>query len=91
MTTNRDGKSRILIDLLDNGPIWGAELARRIGRDQSRVSAHLKTMKENGLVQRKDVLPTSLLGGRLGKEWSLTTKGTDIATALKEMANNDRS
>lgn len=89
MTVKRDGQTRILVDLLDNGPIWGAELARRIGRDQSRVSAHLRTLQEKGLVIRKDVLPTALLGGRLGKEWSLTTKGTDIAATLKEMAKND--
>jgi predicted transcriptional regulator len=73
-------KQKILVTLLDRGPLQNSEIAKRVGITEQWCSETINALHEEGLIESQFITPR-----RINK---LTDKGTVVAKHLKEINAN---
>jgi DNA-binding MarR family transcriptional regulator len=73
-------KQKILIILLEKGPLQNSEIARRAGITEQWCSETINALYADGLIESQFITPR-----RINK---LTGRGLEIAKRLKEISEN---
>ncbi|MCL6578789.1 MAG: winged helix-turn-helix transcriptional regulator [Candidatus Bathyarchaeota archaeon] len=70
-------KQKILVTLLEKGPLQNSEIAKRVGITEQWCSETINALHTEGLIESQFITPR-----RINK---LTDKGTEVAKHLKEI------
>jgi len=73
-------KQKILVTLLEKGPLQNSEIAKRVGITEQWCSEMINTLHEEGLIESQFITPR-----RINK---LTKRGFEVAKHLKEINEN---
>jgi len=73
-------KQKILIILLEKGPLQNSDIAKRVGITEQWCSETINALYEEGLIESQFITPR-----RINK---LTGRGLEIAKRLKEISEN---
>jgi len=73
-------KQKILVILLEKGPLQNSEIAKSVGITEQWCSESISVLHAEGLIESQFVTPR-----RINK---LTEKGTVVARHLKEISTN---
>jgi DNA-binding Lrp family transcriptional regulator len=73
-------KQKILVTLLEKGPLQNSEIAKRVGITEQWCSETINALYEEGLIESQFITPR-----RINK---LTSMGIEIAKRLKEINEN---
>jgi predicted transcriptional regulator len=72
-------KQKILVTLLDHGPLQNSDIAKRVGITE-QCSQTVNALHREGLIKSEFISPRRIN--------SLTKKGVEIAKRLKEISEN---
>jgi Mn-dependent DtxR family transcriptional regulator len=73
-------KQKILITLLENGPLQNNNIAKRVGITEQWCSEVINTLYKDGLIESEFIAPR-----RINR---LSERGVEIARRLKEVSEN---
>jgi Mn-dependent DtxR family transcriptional regulator len=73
-------KQKILVILLEKGPLQNSEIAKRAGITEQWCSETINALQAEGLIESQFIIPR-----RINK---LTEKGMEVAKRLKEIEEN---
>jgi Mn-dependent DtxR family transcriptional regulator len=73
-------KQKILVILLEKGPLQNSEIAKRAGITEQWCSEMINVLHSEGLIESQFITPR-----RINK---LTSKGTEVAIHLREINEN---
>ena len=73
-------KQKILITLLEKGPLQNSDIAKRVGITEQWCSEMVTALYADGLIKSEFIAPR-----RINK---LTDRGVEVATRLKEIGEN---
>jgi len=73
-------KQKILVILLEKGPLQNSDIAKRAGITEQWCSEMINALHDEGLIESQFITPR-----RINK---LTGKGAEIAKRLKEISEN---
>jgi Mn-dependent DtxR family transcriptional regulator len=73
-------KQKILVILLEKGPLQNSDIAKRVGITEQWCSEMINALHIEGLIESKIITPR-----RINK---LTDKGVEVAKRLKEINEN---
>jgi DNA-binding Lrp family transcriptional regulator len=73
-------KQKILVILLEKGPLQNSEIAKRAGITEQWCSEMVNSLHEEGLIESQFTVPR-----RINR---LTDKGVEVAKHLKEISEN---
>jgi predicted transcriptional regulator len=71
-------KQKILVTLLEKGPLQNSDIAKRVGITEQWCSETINALHAEGLIESQFVTPR-----RINK---LTDRGTEVAKHLKEIS-----
>jgi predicted transcriptional regulator len=73
-------KQKILVTLLEHGPLQNSDIAKRVGITEQWCSQTVNALHREGLIKSEFISPRRIN--------SLTKKGVEIAKRLKEISEN---
>jgi predicted transcriptional regulator len=73
-------KQKILVTLLEKGPLQNSDIAKRVGITEQWCSETISALYEEGLIESQFITPR-----RINK---LTDRGVEVAKRLKEISEN---
>jgi len=73
-------KQKILVTLLEKGPLQNSQIAKRVGITEQWCSEIISDLHKEGLIESQFVTPR-----RINK---LTKRGIEVAKRLKEISEN---
>jgi predicted transcriptional regulator len=73
-------KQKILVTLLEKGPLQNSDIAKRVGITEQWCSETINALHGEGLIESQFITPR-----RINK---LTDRGVEIAKHLKEISEN---
>ncbi|MGQ9642172.1 MAG: winged helix-turn-helix transcriptional regulator, partial [Candidatus Bathycorpusculaceae bacterium] len=73
-------KQKILVTLLEKGPLQNSEIAKRVGITEQWCSETINALHAEGLIESQFITPR-----RINK---LTDRGMEVAKRLKEIGEN---
>jgi predicted transcriptional regulator len=73
-------KQKILVTLLEKGPLQNSDIAKRVGITEQWCSEMINALHSEGLIESQFITPR-----RINK---LTSKGVEVARCLKEISEN---
>jgi DNA-binding Lrp family transcriptional regulator len=73
-------KQKILVILLEKGPLQNSQIAKRVGITEQWCSETINALHAEGLIESQIITPR-----RINK---LTDKGVEVAKRLKEISEN---
>lgn len=73
-------KQKILVTLLEKGPLQNSDIAKRVGITEQWCSEMMNALLDEGLIESQFLIPR-----RINK---LTSRGVEVARRLKEISEN---
>jgi predicted transcriptional regulator len=73
-------KQKILVTLLEKGPLQNSDIAKRVGITEQWCSEMINALHDEGLIESQFLTPR-----RINK---LTNRGVEVARRLKEISEN---
>jgi len=73
-------KQKILITLLEKGPLQNSQIAKRVGITEQWCSEIINALHAEGLIESQFIMPR-----RINR---LTNRGIEVAKHLKEISEN---
>ena len=73
-------KQKILVILLEKGPLQNSDIAKRVGITEQWCSGMINALHDEGLIESQFMAPR-----RINK---LTNRGVEVARRLKEISEN---